>query len=117
MSLVITEDCINCGACMTDCPNHAINEPGAEWRFSDGTDLKGIFTAQSGLTVDADAPQPAISDDYYYVVADKCTECEGFYEEPQCVSLCPIDCCVDDPNWRESKEVLLAKKLSLHAEA
>jgi len=97
--------------------NHTIYEPGAEWRFSDGTDLKGIFTAHSGLPADADASQPAISDDYYYVVADKCSECEGFYEAPQCVSLCPIDCCVDDPNWRESKEALLAKKLSLHAEA
>jgi ferredoxin len=22
---------------------------------------------------------------------DKCTECEGFYDEPQCAAVCPID--------------------------
>lgn len=55
MSLMITEDCINCGACMTDCPNHAIYEPGMPWRFSDGTYLKGLFTSSAGLTVDAEA--------------------------------------------------------------
>ena len=116
MSLMITEECINCGGCLTDCPNHAIYEPGATWRFSDGTYLKGLFTSKSGLTVDADADQPALSDDFYYVVADKCTECEGFYDEPQCISLCPIDCCVNDPNTRESKDELVAKRMSLHGE-
>lgn len=114
MSLMITEDCIVCGACLTDCPNHAIYEPGASWRFSDGTNLQGVFTSRSGLTVDAEADQPALSDEFYYVVVDKCTECEGFYDEPKCISLCPIDCCVDDPNWRESKEELLAKKIAMH---
>jgi len=114
MSLMITEDCISCAACVTDCPNHAIYEPGVAWRFSDGTLLKGMFTSRSGLTVDADEDQPALSDDVYYVVADKCTECEGFYDEPKCVSLCPIDCCVEDPDHHETKDDLQAKKLILH---
>lgn len=101
---------------MPECPNHAIYEPGWAWRFSDETNVKGLFTGRSGIMVDADAEQPALSDDYYYVVPDKCTECEGFYDEPRCVSLCPIDCCVEDPKWRETKEELLAKKISLHLE-
>ena len=101
---------------MTDCPNHAIYEPGTEWRFSDGTYLKGLFPSNSGLTVEADANQPALSDEFYYVVPDKCTECAGFYDDPQCISLCPIDCLVDDPNWRETPEALLAKKVILHGE-
>ncbi|MCK6650166.1 MAG: ferredoxin, partial [Bacteroidia bacterium] len=29
-------------------------------------------------------------------------------------AVCPVDCCVDDENWRESKEDLLAKKATLH---
>ena len=114
MSLLITEDCISCAACLTDCPNHAIYEPGAPWRFSDGTLLKGIFTLSSGLTVDVDEDQPPLSDDIYYVVPDKCTECEGFYDEPKCISLCPIDCIVEDPNHRETKEERQARKLVLH---
>lgn len=38
---------------MTDCPNHAIYEPGTPWRLSDGTYSKGLLTSSSDLTVDA----------------------------------------------------------------
>ena len=55
---------------------------------------------------------PSIS--YWYIVTDKCTECVGFHDEPQCAAVCPVDCCVDDMDNRESKEDLLAKKDSLH---
>ena len=27
---------------------------------------------------------------------DKCTECKGFHEEPQCAAVCPVECCVPD---------------------
>jgi ferredoxin len=31
----------------------------------------------------------------YVIDPDKCTECKGFHDEPQCVSLCPVlGCCV-----------------------
>ena len=53
MSIIITDECINCGACEPECPNNAIYEGGAEWRFSDGADLKGEYTGlSSGMTVD-----------------------------------------------------------------
>jgi ferredoxin len=48
--------------------------------------------------------------DVYYITHDKCTECAGFHDEPQCAAVCPVDCCVDDPNYRESEDELLAKK-------
>lgn len=115
MAIKITEDCINCGACEPECPNNAIYEGGAEWRFSEGTTVKGSFTAKSGLTADADDAQTPVSMDLYYIVSDKCTECVGFHDEPQCAAVCPVDCCVDDPDWRESKEDLLKKKDTLHA--
>lgn len=114
MAITITDECINCGACEPECPNNAIYEGGVEWRFSDGTSLKGMFTGKSGLAADADATQKPIKMDTYYIVSDKCTECVGFHDEPQCAAVCPVDCCVDDPNWRESKEDLMAKKESLH---
>src|SRR6202044_3582774 len=60
MSIKITEECINCGACEPECPNNAIYEGGAEWRFADGTSVKGMFTAKSGLSVEADAPQQPV---------------------------------------------------------
>src|SRR6266576_3526039 len=110
MAIKITEECINCGACEPECPNNAIYENGAEWRFADGTTLKGTYTGKSsGAAVDAEAPQPAVSADFYYIVTDKCTECVGFHDEPQCAAVCPVDCCVPDPNVVESKEELELK--------
>lgn len=41
---------------------------------------------------------------------DLCTECVGFYDEPQCVNVCPVEAIVPDPNRKESKEELLGKK-------
>jgi ferredoxin len=114
MAIIITDECINCGACEPECPNNAIYEGGEGWRFSEGTAIKGMFSSKSGLIVDADEPQQPISMDIYYIVADKCTECIGFHDEPQCAAVCPVDCCVDDDNWRESKEELFAKKDTLH---
>ncbi len=115
MAIKITEECINCGACEPECPNNAIYEGGAEWRFSDGTSVKGMFNKLDGSSVDADAPQAPKSMDVYYIVTDKCTECVGFHDEPQCAAVCPVDCCVDDPDFRESKEVLMEKKDKMHA--
>ena len=115
MALKITDECINCGACEPECPNNAIYEGGSEWRFSDGTSIKGMFTGHnSGLTADADAPQTPKAMDAYFIVSDKCTECTGFHDEPQCASVCPVDCCVSDEAQVETKEALLAKKESLH---
>ena len=114
MAIKITDECINCGACEPECPNNAIYEGGAEWRFSDGTGLTGIFNSKTGLSVDAADPQVPKSMDLYYIVSDKCTECVGFHDEPQCAAVCPVDCCVDDEDHRETKEELLEKKSSLH---
>ena len=114
MAIKITEECINCGACEPECPNNAIYEGGAEWRFSDGTTVRGPVTMTDGTVIDAEAAQTPVSMDLYYIVHDKCTECVGFHDEPQCAAVCPVDCCVDDENYRESEEVLLGKKAKMH---
>lgn len=114
MAIKITDECINCGACEPECPNNAIYEGGTEWRFADGTSLSGTVTPKYGAAVDADAPNAPVAMDVYYIVTDKCTECVGFHDEPQCAAVCPVDCCVDDPDYRESKELLLEKKAMMH---
>jgi ferredoxin len=115
MAIKITDECINCGACEPECPNNAIYEGGMEWRFADGTTLKGNFKgANSGLDVDADAPQVPKNMDVYFIVSDKCTECVGFHDEPQCAAVCPVDCCIKDDENVESQDQLLAKKAALH---
>ena len=95
MSLMISEDCIDCGACEPECPNTAIYPGGEEY------ELNGDKF-------------PALSQDYYYVVTEKCTECVGFHDSAQCISVCPADCCVKDPNHAEARDALLVKVRALH---
>ena len=114
MSIKITDECINCGACEPECPNNAIYEGGNEWRFADGTGLKGDIISLKGEAFNADEPQVPVVMDVYYIVSDKCTECVGFHDEPQCAAVCPVDCCIDDENNRETREELLAKKTFMH---
>lgn len=114
MAIHITEDCINCGACEPECPNNAIYEGGLEWAISDGTNIDGVYILEGGIEVGAKQKNSPISDDYYFIVPDKCTECVGFHEEPQCAAVCPVDCCVPDPERIESKELLLNRKEKLH---
>lgn len=114
MAIIITEDCINCGACEPECPNNAIYEGGVEWAISDGTAVSDDYTLEDGSVVPAKAKHKPVSDELYYIVPDKCTECVGFHEEPQCAAVCPVDCCVPDPDRRESQEALLSRKDRLH---
>ncbi|MFH0992224.1 MAG: YfhL family 4Fe-4S dicluster ferredoxin [bacterium] len=95
MATMITEECINCGACEPECPNVAIYAGGAGW------DLNG-------------AAHDAISADFYYIVPEKCTECVGHFEKEQCAAVCPVDCCVPNPDIVESEEVLLDRAKQLH---
>ncbi len=80
MALMITDECINCGACEPECPNEAISQ-GAE---------------------------------FFEIDPEKCTECVGFYDEPQCISVCPVDCIIQNPDYQETKEQLLEKFKKLH---
>ena len=57
MAIIITDECINCGACEPECPNNAIYEAGAEWAVSDGTGVSGSYKLMGDVTVDADAKQ------------------------------------------------------------
>jgi ferredoxin len=114
MAIIITDECINCGACEPECPNNAIYEAGAEWAIADGSSIRGMYTLDSGISIDAESRQQPISQDVYYIVPDKCTECTGFHEEPQCAAVCPVDCCVPDPDHVEDKDTLLSRKERLH---
>ncbi len=114
MAIIINDECINCGACEPECPNNAIYESGVQWTYADGTEVRGEITLIDGTTVEASEEHEPLSDEFYFIVPDKCTECEGFHEEPQCAAVCPVDCCVPDPDRVETVEQLLKKKSILH---
>jgi len=58
-----------------------------------------------------ECPNEAITagDDVYEIEPDKCTECVGHFDESQCAAVCPVDCCVPDPDHKETKEELMTK--------
>ncbi|MHB1950794.1 MAG: YfhL family 4Fe-4S dicluster ferredoxin [Acidiferrobacteraceae bacterium] len=45
----------------------------------------------------------------YTIDPQRCTECVGHHDEPQCVAVCPVDCIPLHPEFTESREALLAK--------
>jgi ferredoxin len=98
MATMITEECINCGACEPECPNTAIYEGGVQFEAPDG------------------AMQDALTEDIYYIVPQKCTECVGFFDQEQCAAVCPVDCCIPNPEIPETEDVLLARAKTLHAD-
>ena len=65
-----------------------------------------------------ECPNEAISEaeDIYIIDPEKCTECVGYFDESQCASVCPVDCCIPDPDHQETKEELLEKKKRLSGE-
>jgi ferredoxin len=66
-----------------------------------------------------ECPNQAISMgvDFYVIAPDKCTECVGHFDEPQCVQVCPVDCIPVNPAHIESRETLWAKYRRLQQEA
>lgn len=89
MSLQITDACINCGYCVVECPNQAIYEPGMKWSLSEGTQLKGVVTIGRSKQTNADQLNPPLSYKFHFIVPDKCSECMGVFDKPQCNTVCP----------------------------
>ncbi|MCB2099355.1 MAG: YfhL family 4Fe-4S dicluster ferredoxin [Rhodobacterales bacterium] len=56
-------------------------------------------------------PNEAISegDIIYEINPNKCTECVGHEDEPQCILVCPADCIINDPDHEETRDQLQAK--------
>jgi ferredoxin len=96
MATMITSECINCAACEPECPNTAIYQGGVDWQAQDGS------------------MHAALSNDIFYIVPEKCTECVGFHDHEACAAVCPVDCCVPDPKIPETHEVLLERARVLH---
>jgi ferredoxin len=64
--MVITDECINCAACIDECENDAIYEAGTEY------------------TVDGET-KPAMSDDFTFIVPELCNDCKA------CADVCAVD--------------------------
>ncbi|GAA7257907.1 ferredoxin [Helicobacter cholecystus] len=58
-----------------------------------------------------ECPNEAIEegDPIYCIDPDRCTECVGYYDEPSCIAVCPVDAIISDPDNIESMEELRYK--------
>jgi ferredoxin len=45
----------------------------------------------------------------YEIAPQRCTECVGHFDNPQCVEVCPVECIIIDADLGETRERLLAK--------
>jgi ferredoxin len=45
----------------------------------------------------------------FVVDPERCTECVGYSATRKCVDICPIDCCICDPQRIETEEELFAR--------
>ena len=66
MAIIITDECINCGACEPECPNNAIYEGQESWDYSKGTNLKGDVVLPNGKKVNSEGINSPISDEVYF---------------------------------------------------
>lgn len=69
--IIITEECINCGACLVECPADAIFEPGESFALGDNN-----F-----------AP---LSNEHYFIAPDLCNTCAELNEK-KCIAVCPMN--------------------------
>ena len=63
-----------------------------------------------------ECPNNAISqaEEIYVIDPLLCTECVGFHDYEACAAVCPVDCCVTDPNNVESEEALITRARAIH---
>jgi ferredoxin len=66
MAVVITDICINCAACIDECPVEAI----------------------------VDEDDNPTGEEIYYVYSDKCVECVTYHDVPACAEACPTEGCI-----------------------
>ena len=81
MSLLITDECINCDVCEPECPNDAIY----------------------------------MGELIYEIHPNRCTECLGHFDTPQCQEVCPVECILVGVD--ETKETLMQRYDRLTSES
>ena len=102
MSYIISDDCINCGACEIECPQNAVH-PGIRSRG-----VKNPVFTNNMLLFNGFIPS-----EHFYVDQYKCNNCEGFYLSVRCNEVCPVSCCLSENEYFSEGNVILETDPSL----
>jgi ferredoxin len=62
-------------------------------------------------------PNDAITlgEEIFVIDPDLCSECVGLHATQKCAEACPVECCLTDPERRETEEVLFERAQRIHA--
>ena len=62
-----------------------------------------------------ECPNQAIfmGEEIYEIDPQRCTECVGHFDEPQCQVVCQVACIEPHPQWVETNDQLRAKVIAL----
>lgn len=78
----------------------------------------------NALCINCDVCEPACPNQaismgpkIYEIAFDRCTECVGHFDEPQCVVVCPVECIDVDVARPETRDALRDKYHQLMAAA
>ncbi|MEO8513718.1 MAG: 4Fe-4S dicluster domain-containing protein [Ignavibacteria bacterium] len=100
MSVYITHDCINCSACETECPVHAVmpklNDPGKHSLY-----LNNRYMAKNYQSFD-----------HYYINPSVCNDCNGIFAAPRCNDVCPVSCCISSEECDTNEETKVKIKIN-----
>ena len=77
--------------------------------------LKILDTCVNCDVCEPACPNQAISlgEEFYEIDPDRCTECIGHFDLPQCIEVCPVECIIIDPERVESDEQLRDRYLGM----
>ena len=65
-----------------------------------------------------ECPNEAISegDEFFVIDPNLCTECVGFHGDEACQTVCPVECCIPNPEMREDELTLLERAKRIHSD-
>ena len=63
-----------------------------------------------------ECPNEAITEgeEIYEIDPKLCTECVGFHEYEACQAICPVECCLPNPDIVETEALLAKRAVQLH---
>jgi ferredoxin len=95
MSVIITDDCINCGACEIECPAGAV-VPKLKKAAGNPIYINNKMLCESYASYE-----------HFYINPDKCCDCTGYYSQPRCNSVCPVSCCVCEQDFCDAPGAII----------
>lgn len=97
-------------------PSRAATDP--DWTLREEPPLATMITEEciNCGVCEPECPNDAITEGEETFIIDPqlCTECVGFHDSEQCAAVCPVDCCVADPNNVEDELPLFERAKSIH---